>query len=142
MKYFKCGKCSAPYKIDETKVSSTQVVLTCPGCGAKNVLNFGIVLIAQSKERVSEFKLKMGNNFIGRGTDVEIKIDDNFISRKHANVRLEQHENKLVLSVEDCGSLNGVYDRNKKRLKADLKHNMNISDFFIVGLTKIAFKIN
>ena len=33
MKMFKCGSCKTPYKIDETKIQSTQLTVNCSKCG-------------------------------------------------------------------------------------------------------------
>ncbi|MFM7769940.1 MAG: MJ0042-type zinc finger domain-containing protein [Bacteroidota bacterium] len=35
MKYFKCGNCQAPYKIDEATIKKVQVAVNCPKCGVK-----------------------------------------------------------------------------------------------------------
>jgi predicted Zn finger-like uncharacterized protein len=145
MKYFKCGQCQTPYKIDETKIATTQVVVTCTKCGAKNVLRFGPVLVAQSKDKVQQFNLKMGTNILGRLSktpEADLLIDDEYVSRKHAAVNIENRDNKVFISIEDNSSLNGTFNKNKVRLKSGLKYPFLPDDYFIMGLTKLTLKIN
>ena len=145
MKYFKCGKCQRPYKIDETKVSNSQVVVTCAECGAKNKIDFGPCLVTQNKVATKQFYLKMGSNQIGRQTKdskLDILIDDEYVSRHHATIYLEKHEGKVFLFVEDNNSMNGTFNRNKTKFKAGLKYPLLQNDYIIVGLTKLYLKIN
>jgi predicted Zn finger-like uncharacterized protein len=145
MKYFKCGQCQTPYKIDETKILTANVTVTCSKCGAKNVLRFGPVLIAQSKDKVKQFSLKMGTNTLGRLSktpEVNLLIEDQYVSRKHASVHIENRDNKIFISIEDNGSLNGTFNKNKVRLKPSLKYPFLHDDYYIMGLTKITLKIN
>ena len=145
MKYFKCGKCQTPYKIDETKITSTQAIVSCISCGSKNVIRFGPTLVAQSKEKVQEFSLKEGVNTMGRKAKTPVAdflIDDEYVSRKHASIHIENRENKLYISIEDIGSLNGTFNKNKIRLKKGLKYPFLPEDYIIIGLTKLTLKIN
>jgi hypothetical protein len=145
MKYFKCGKCQVPYKIDETKISSTQVVVLCNSCGSKNSVRFGPILVAQSKEKIKQFSLKIGENTLGRNAKsptADCLIDDDYVSRKHATLHIENKDNKIFISIEDTGSLNGTFNKNKVRLKAGLKYPFLPDDYIIIGLTKLTLKIN
>jgi len=145
MKYFKCGKCQTPYKIDESKVNTTQVVVSCTNCSAKNIIRFGPILVAQSKEKVKQFSLKEGVNTLGRNAKnpvADILIDDEFVSRKHAALQIENRDNKIFISIEDSGSLNGTFNKNKVRLKTGLKYPFLPDDYIIIGLTKLTLKIN
>jgi predicted Zn finger-like uncharacterized protein len=145
MKYFKCGKCQTPYKIDESKVTTTQVVVSCTNCSAKNIIRFGPILVAQSKEKVKQFSLKEGVNTLGRNAKnpvADILIDDEFVSRKHAALQIENRDNKIFISIEDSGSLNGTFNKNKVRLKTGLKYPFLPDDYIIIGLTKLTLKIN
>jgi hypothetical protein len=45
---------------------------------------------------------------IGRGNDAELRIDDPGISRRHAQISLEESEGGTVVTVSDLGSTNGV----------------------------------
>ena len=145
MKYFKCGQCQTPYKIDETKISSTQAMITCISCGAKNIIRFGLTLVAQSKEKVEQFSLKEGVNTLGRKAKSPIAdflVDDKYVSRKHATIHIENRDNKVYISIEDTGSLNGTFNKNKIRLKKGLKYPFSPEDYIIIGLTKLTLKIN
>ncbi len=144
MKFFKCGQCQSPYKIDETKVNTTQVVITCNKCGAKNKLRFGPTLVAQTKDGVQQFSLKEGLNRIGRKTEkseAEIQLADPYMSRNHACVHVEKKEDKIYISLEDSGSLNGTFNKSKNRLKKALRYPFTTEDYFISGLTKLSIKI-
>lgn len=144
MKFFKCGRCHAPYKIDETKITRTMVEVTCTKCNAKNILRFGPVLITQSKEKVQQFCLKEGINSIGRkaqNSESEFLIEDKYVSRKHAVIHIEVKDKKLFYSIEDKGSLNGTFNKNKVKLKPGLKYPFLPDDYYIVGVTKLSLKI-
>lgn len=138
-------KCQAPYKIDETKITTTQAVVVCTQCGAKNILCMGPVLVAQSKEKVQQFSLKEGINILGRQSktpQADFLIDDEYISRKHAAINIENRDNKVFISIEDKSSLNGTFNKNKVRLKPGLKYPFMPNDYIIIGLTKLTLKIN
>jgi hypothetical protein len=145
MKYFKCGQCQASYKIDETKVTSTQAVVVCVECSAKNVIRFGPILVCQNKEKIQQFNLKLGQNTIGRKSSnpsSDFLVDDEFVSRKHVVIHVENRDNKLFISVEDSGSLNGTFNKNKIKFKPGLKYPFLQEDYIIIGLTKLSLKIN
>lgn len=145
MKYFKCGQCQATYKIDETKVTSTQAVVVCTECKAKNVIRFGPILVCQNKEKIQQFNLKVGQNSIGRdsvNSVADFTIEDDYVSRKHAVIHVENRDNKIFISVEDSGSLNGTYNKNKVKFKPGLKYPFLQEDYIIIGLTKLSLKIN
>jgi hypothetical protein len=150
MKYFKCGKCQTPYKLDETKFKTNEVTITCNSCGVKNKIvlptpSFPIKLIAQSKEKVQQFDLKIGLITLGRKAQTpvaDILIEDEYVSRKHASIYIEKKENKFFVSIEDNDSLNGTYNKEKNKFKAGVKYPFVPGDYFIVGLTKLSLKIN
>ena len=145
MKYFKCGQCQATYKIDETKVTSTQAVVVCVECKAKNVIRFGPILVCQNKEKIQQFNLKVGQNSIGRNSvnsATDFTIEDEYVSRKHAVIHVENRDNKIFISVEDSGSLNGTFNKNKVKFKPGLKYPFLQEDYIIIGLTKLSLKIN
>lgn len=145
MKYFKCGKCQMPYKIDETKAESAQAIVTCSSCGAKNVLRFGPTLIAQSEDKIQQFSLKEGLNTLGRKAEkpeADLLIDDEYVSRKHASISIENRKNKVYIGITDQGSTNGTFNKNKVKLKPGLKYPFLENDYFIIGLTKLTLKIN
>lgn len=143
MKHFKCGKCGKDYKIDNSKVQSSSVVVTCSSCYAKNVVRFGPVLVAQSKESVRQFPLNLGQNTIGRKSESsssKIQIEDQFVSRNHATITLEEKDKKLFFFIADVNSKNGTHNKTKTKLKPELKYPMTINDFYVIGLTKLFIK--
>ena len=145
MKFFKCGKCQTPYKIDETKITSTQATITCTQCGAKNVLRFGPILVAQSKDSIQQFTLKLGANTLGRNSktnESDLLLNDEYISRKHATIFIENSNDKIFISIEDNGSMNGTFSKNKTKLKSGLKYPFLQDEYFIIGLTKLTLKLN
>lgn len=146
MKYFKCGNCQTPYKIDESKFQASQITVTCNNCGVKNLIKLGPQLIAHSQDgKIKSFGLVLGENLIGRKTvnptNAGILLEDEFVSRNHAIVRIEQKENKLFCTIEDKSSTNGTYSNQKKRLKPGLKYPFLLDNYFIVGLTKLTIKM-
>jgi predicted Zn finger-like uncharacterized protein len=143
MKYFKCGHCQSPYKIDETKVSSSMIVVKCNQCGTGNVVRFGPVLVAQTKEQTKQFSLKLGENTIGRASDVqqaEIALKDPYVSKHHAAITLEEKDGKVYFFITDVKSTNGTFNRNKVRLKSEIKYPFTPNDYYIIGLTKLTIK--
>jgi hypothetical protein len=145
MKYFKCGNCKEPYKIDETKIQGSKAIVTCVKCGAKNGINMGPLLIAQSKGSLAQFSLKMGVNTIGRktaATITDIVLDDEYVSKKHATIMLENINNKLFISIIDNDSTNGTLTKSKTKIKSGLKYPFLQDEYFIIGLTKLSLKLN
>lgn len=145
MKYFKCGNCQKPYKIDETKVTSSRLVVQCIDCKAQNAIRFGPILVAQTKDSIKKYSLKIGANTLGRKSstgDVDIMLDDKFVSRSHATITLEEKDGKLFVFISDNQSLNGTFNPQKAKLKANLKYPLTTNDYYIVGLTKLSLKFN
>jgi hypothetical protein len=145
MKYFKCGNCQRAYKIDETKVNNSVVIVQCSTCQAKNSVRFGLVLISQSTNGVKQFSLKMGENSVGRKSESsksDIQIEDEFISRVHASISIHEKDNKLFAFISDSNSLNGTFNQKKVRLKSGLKYPLSSKDYYIIGLTKLFLKFN
>lgn len=143
MKYFKCGHCQSPYKIDETKVTSSMIVIKCNQCGTGNIVRFGPILVAQTKEQTKQFSLQLGDNKIGRVSEdnqVEISIKDPYISKNHATITLEERDGKIFFFIRDDKSTNGTFNRNKVKLKSELKYPFTNDDFYIIGLTKLSIK--
>jgi hypothetical protein len=143
MKVFRCAKCGHPHKFEEAGLNAAQVMISCTKCQSKNIINLGPVLIAQSETKSVQFPLKSGENIVGRnttGSDVSIDLGDKYVSRRHANIRLEKNEEKLYISIEDLESTNGTYDKNKKKLKPKLRYPFLPGESYIVGLTKLTLK--
>ena len=143
MKYFRCGHCQSPYKIDETKVTRSIIVIKCNQCGTGNFVRFGPILVAQTKEQTKQFSLQLGDNYIGRFSgdiQVEISINDPYVSKNQATITLEDRDGKLFFFIRDNKSTNGTFNRNKVRLKSELKYPFTPDDFYIIGLTKLSIK--
>jgi hypothetical protein len=145
MKLFKCGKCAKNYKVDTSKIESTKLVITCSDCNSKNIIRLGPILVTQSKEGVKQYSLNLGQNIIGRKTDSslnKIQIDDQYVSRNHAAIYLEEKENKLFFFISDLESKNGTYNKSKSKIKSQIKYPLTPNDYYIVGLTKVFIKYN
>jgi hypothetical protein len=144
MKYFNCGNCKTPHQIDEQMVKKSIAVVTCSDCGAKNTLRFGPILIAQTKNGVKKYSLKPGVNQIGRKTSEgsnAIGLEDGYVSRNHAEIYLENKDNKFYFYIKDLGSKNGTFTKGKNRLKDNLKYAFTKNDYYIVGLTKLSLQV-
>ena len=71
---------------------------------------------------------------IGRGTEADIRIDNNTVSRKHAKVRF----NGIGFEIEDIGSKNGVIVNGKPvTTAAELKDH----DIINLGTALITFAV-
>lgn len=144
MKYFKCGSCQAPYKIDETQIRTTQIQVECPQCKAKNILHFGPVLVFQSKDKISKINMKEGEQVIGRKTSktskAQILIEDEYVSREHVCITTEKKLGKVFFYIQDLGSSNGTFNKHKQRLKTGLKYAFLPDEYFVIGLTKISLQ--
>lgn len=46
---------------------------------------------------------------LGRGSEADIVLDDNGVSRRHAELRVDTSSGRVVLSVLDLGSTNGTF---------------------------------
>jgi pSer/pThr/pTyr-binding forkhead associated (FHA) protein len=68
---------------------------------------------------------------IGRGSECEIRIFTHFVSRQHA--RLKRTEGKVT--IEDCGSTNGVFVNSVRVERQDLEHG----DWVTIGETQFRF---
>jgi hypothetical protein len=145
MKYFKCGKCSQAYKIDETLLKTSQVVVQCNHCKSKNVIRLGYSLVAVCDGKIQQFPLKEGVNTIGRlsnGNNVDVKLNDQYVSRNHCVVQLEVKEGKTFVTIEDKKSTNGTFNSKKDRLKTGLKYAFIGDSYFIIGLTRLSINLN
>ena len=145
MKYFKCGKCSSMQKIDENKVTRTQVAVDCTKCRAKNIIRFGPTLVIQTKNSIRQIPLKEGVNLIGRSAKAgktDIRIDDKYISREHAEINIEKKDDKLFISIMDLGSTNGIFNNKKQKIEPKKRYPFKVNDYFTAGLTKLIFKYN
>jgi len=145
MKYFKCGKCEAPYKINPAIVTREAVGLVCKKCGAKNVVRLGPVLLIQNKHENKQFPLKLGKFTVGRsidGSSCDITINDPYVSRNHLEIEVTLIEAKIAVTIQDKGSTNGTFNQHKTKLHANQKYPLSPTDFVIFGLTKLSVQMN
>ena len=144
MKYFKCGKCQTPFKVDETALKAPVVSITCKTCSTKNTLRFGGFLIIQNKTETKQIPLKIGEFLLGRkntnNKENFLYIEDEFVSRNHCIVSIVQNDGKFSVLIEDLNSTNGIFNSQKVKIKTGVKHPFPKDGYFIIGLTKIAIK--
>ncbi len=69
---------------------------------------------------------------IGRGTDVDIRIDDAGVSRHHAEIVLS-----MPILLRDCGSTNGTWIGKERITEIALDHDTDIT----IGPTVIEFHV-
>lgn len=92
----------------------------------------GWIVATSGKYADQTFKLKPSRTVIGTGSDCDIKVDDQFMSSKHCEVRFEGGSFKLF----DLGSTNGIVVNDKKVREHELVDN----DLFRLGRTEFKFK--
>ena len=62
-----------------------------------------VVLYPQSQFK--QIALSVGSVILGRGSDADVHLDDELVSRKHCKISFDG----LHITVEDLGSTNGTY---------------------------------
>lgn len=92
----------------------------------------GWIVATSGKYADQTFKLKPSRTVIGTGQECDIKVDDQFMSSKHCEVRFENGSFKLF----DLGSTNGIVVNDKKVREHELVDN----DLFRLGRTEFKFK--
>ncbi len=92
----------------------------------------GWIVATSGKLADQTFKLKPSRTVIGTGAECDIKVDDQFMSSKHCEVRFENGSFKLF----DLGSTNGIVVNDKKVREHELVDN----DLFRLGRTEFKFK--
>ena len=144
MKYFKCGKCQTPFKVDETALKSPVVSVICKTCTTKNTLRFGGFLLVQNKTETKQIPLKIGVFLLGRKNINNIEnfvyVSDEFVSKNHVLISVVEKNSKVSISLKDINSTNGVYDFNKQKIRSGEIYNLNKDNYFIIGLTKLSLK--
>ena len=76
-------------------------------------------------------QLAIGRYTVGRSGDCDIVLNHSSISKKHAVIEIANRE----VTVEDTGSVNGVYDRNEKITKRTYsgKFELGIGPYILKG---------
>jgi hypothetical protein len=92
----------------------------------------GWIVATSGKYADQTFKLKPSRTLIGTGGDCDVKVEDQFMSSHHCEVRFENGSFKLF----DLGSTNGIVVNDKKVREHELVDN----DLFRLGRTEFKFK--
>ena len=87
-----------------------------------------MLIVDQTNRR---FDLRMGSNIIGRGTDSDLQLLDQGISRRHLDVQYDGH----YATAYDLGSTNGTTVNGHEISSQVLRHG----DVIRVGHTRIVF---
>lgn len=101
------------------------------GSGGKSPA-VGWIVATSGKHADQTFKLKPSRTLIGTGPDCDVKVEDQFMSSHHCEVRFEGGSFKLF----DLGSTNGIVVNDKKVREHELVDN----DLFRLGRTEFKFK--
>ena len=73
---------------------------------------------------------------VGRGTDVDVVIDDPGVSRRHAEIRVTTDGPRLVAHIRDLGSTNGTFIDGSRVTGAVLTDGNGIT----MGRTRLVFR--
>jgi hypothetical protein len=92
----------------------------------------GWIVATSGKYADQTFKLKPARTLIGTGADCDVKVEDQFMSSHHCEVRFQGGSFKLF----DLGSTNGIVVNDKKVNEHELVDN----DQFRLGRTEFKFK--
>ncbi|HEX4462990.1 MAG TPA: FHA domain-containing protein, partial [Polyangia bacterium] len=92
----------------------------------------GWIVATSGKYADQTFKLKPARTLIGTGADCDVKVEDQFMSSHHCEVRFSGGNYKLF----DLGSTNGIVVNDKKVSEHELVDN----DQFRLGRTEFKFK--
>ncbi len=92
----------------------------------------GWIVATSGKYADQTFKLKPARTLIGTGADCDVKVEDQFMSSHHCEVRFQGGNYKLF----DLGSTNGIVVNDKKVSEHELVDN----DQFRLGRTEFKFK--
>jgi pSer/pThr/pTyr-binding forkhead associated (FHA) protein len=87
-----------------------------------------MLIVDQTNRR---FDLRVGSNIIGRGTDSDLQLLDQGISRRHLDVQFDGN----VATAYDLGSTNGSTVNGHEISSQVLRHG----DVIRVGHTRIVF---
>jgi len=74
---------------------------------------------------------------IGRGSDVDLRIDDPGVSRRHIQIRVADTAEGPLVSVQDLGSTNGLMVDGKRVEQAQLRDGATIR----IGNTTMSVRV-
>jgi pSer/pThr/pTyr-binding forkhead associated (FHA) protein len=87
------------------------------------------LVVDQTNER---FELRHGSNVVGRGTDADLKVLDQGVSRRHLDVQYDGN----TTTVYDLGSTNGTSVNGHEVGSHQLRHG----DVIRIGHTRLVFQ--
>jgi|SRR5579863_9285984 len=93
----------------------------------------GWLVVLAGPQRNTDFRLEEGDNHIGRGPDVQVRLQDSNVSMTHAAINYEDGSFEII----DLRSSNGTFlnDNPKKVIRETLSHG----DVIRVGDTSLKF---
>jgi pSer/pThr/pTyr-binding forkhead associated (FHA) protein len=100
----------------------------CPPPGQPNRPASAMLIVDQSNRR---FDLRTGSNVIGRGTESDLQLLDQGISRRHVDVQFDGN----FATAYDLGSTNGTTVNGHEITSQMLRHG----DVLRVGHTRLVF---
>ncbi len=101
-----------------------------------NMQNAAALLVGVSgKFQGKNFPLCSGANFIGSEPSCQVVLDDPYVSRKHASIRIENGK----ISITDLDSRNGTFVNNAPASQVELRDNdkIQISSGLVFRLRKV-----
>jgi two-component system, cell cycle response regulator len=117
--------------MSEWKTRVTKVHVPSPVAGSGNACL--VLIYPPGPDMGKRFLLEKGEMVLGRGTDCDIQVDRDSVSRRHARV-FREGDNWLV---EDLGSTNGSYVNDSPVTRGPLRD----SDFLKIGAAIFKFLI-
>jgi FHA domain/von Willebrand factor type A domain len=122
----------APVSAPMPQTSGPMKTMALDVSGGGKMPAVGWIVATSGKHVDQTFKFKPNRTIIGTAADCDIVIDDQFMSSRHCEVRIENGNYKLV----DLGSTNGIVVNDKKVREHELVDN----DQFRLGRTEFKFK--
>lgn len=92
--------------LSDAKVASGEVVRVTPATGAATQLSSplaAIVRVVEGPDAGTEFQLRRGSFVIGRDAEVDLRLSDPMVSKRHARIEVSD-----TVDIIDLNSANGV----------------------------------
>jgi pSer/pThr/pTyr-binding forkhead associated (FHA) protein len=104
----------------------------------KKLPTVGWLVALSGKHKGEDFRLKEGKNTVGSSHECMIRLEDEYISIKHANINCLMQDGERIFIVVDLDSTNGTFlnDSEEPVSKEELVDNDSIT----FGQTKMKFK--
>lgn len=103
-----CANCGKPVAADIETTGALNPVEALGETGPQEVVSdssFAVLVVHRSPNEGTAYTLVPPLVRVGRAADQEVFLDDITVSRRHAEIRFEEGDWRLV----DLGSLNGTY---------------------------------